>query len=213
MRYLLRLITFWAAVGVFAPRVSEAQTDSTPSWPSVAQMLLTFETEMARSDGRGRIPAGVTHTLAHADSFAPARVDSLLDGLQRLALTSENNRVALMAVVVLASSADRHSARPLAGVTDRLRSIIDGAASSGARRTAMHRLPLQCDVTTAVRALEAEAASTPEAQSYPGSARDAVALLRDTGGRGREALLRLHRGRRVQEPEARAELERQLREM
>jgi hypothetical protein len=194
--------------GVAAPSAAYAQRAG--SGQSVASLLQAFEREIGRTDGRGRTPSGITHMLVEPGAAPAARLDSLFNGLEALAVRSSNDRVAIMAVISMASAGTRDSGGAQPGMVARLERIHQTAATKVARIAALERLPFQADTGAAVRAIERAAVRRTAEQAYPGSAREAVALLRELGPAGEAALRRLQQTAGVQDCDARAELVRQL---
>lgn len=203
------------ALGMAAtlPPSASSQSTSGVQWPPVASLLQSFEQEVGRADGRGRVPAGITHMLAEPGTFSSARLDSLFAGLEELAIRSSTDHVGRTAVINLSSAADRNASQPQPGIVDRLERIHQSAVTRAARSAALDRLPFQADAPAALRAVERAAAADTRNQAYPGSAREAVALLRSFGPAGEGALRRLRQSSRVQDCDARAELARQLRDL
>jgi hypothetical protein len=207
-RLMVLVLSALLTSGCASPRSAHAQA-SAPVPTSVAWLLQRFEQEMSRMDGRGRVPSLITAMLAHPDSFGAAQLDSLEDGLERLAIRSENEHVAVMSVSHLASAGDRHGQlRP--GIVARLERIHRTAVLRAPRASALRRLPSQADTDAALRALECTAQLATREEPYVGAARSAVALLRDFGPAGEESLRRMLAAGRVLDPEARAEARRVL---
>jgi hypothetical protein len=152
------------------------------------------------------MPTELVSLFTHLDSASSAQVDSVLTGLQQLAISTTNEATGVAMVTLLASASSRDKSHALPSIPDRLGEIYAGAATRGARWTALHRLPFQWDQVTASSILAEVAESSAAAQGYAGSARDAVVLLLELGSVGQTALVRLCRRGLVRDPEARREL-------
>lgn len=180
---------------------SQQDPRATTEWPSVERILHQFE-EAYRDNVRPQT-AGLTQIMVFPDSFLPARVDSLLDGLERFAISSEHRRVQIMAFVRLSGGGMATSRRPLPGIAARLVRIHENASTPHIRDEAVTRLGLQAEREVAVAALQRIAVGDSAQQRSPQAAFRAVWALTGIGPEGEAVLRRLHARGLVREPTAR----------
>jgi hypothetical protein len=140
------------------------------------------------------------------------RLDSLLNGLDRFATSSdsEQSRHAAVGLLLLAGEADMP--RPIPGIVARMARIYhDAAAPRIVRFTIRRRLPFQAEQRAAAALLRSIAA---EADPNPGAPRhdmgdpriEALGALRQMGAEGRAALQAMHRSGEARSPHAREAL-------
>ncbi len=180
---------------------SQQDPRATTEWPSVERILCLFE-EAYRDNVRPQT-AGLTQIMVFPDSFLPERVDSLLDGLERFAISSEHQRVQMMAFVTLSGGGMATSRRPLPGIAARLVRIHENASTPHIRDEAVTRLGLQAEREVAVAALQRIAVRDSAQQRSREGALRALSALSRLGPEGEAALRMLHARRLVREPTAR----------
>ena len=183
--------------------------DPARSW-AVDSVLFRFESEVRGHVMRSYGSEIVFRILELPDSYL-ARKDSLLDGLQHLALTNEDEDVRRRAAgwIAFAGESGRRSP-PVAGVFLRLVRIYR-ASDASVRLTVRNRLPLQADRKAAaafLRSLAAEPDTTtrfgPEGYFAFGDPRaEALARLAEMGEEGRAVLQAMHRSGEARSPQAR----------
>jgi hypothetical protein len=141
-----------------------------------------------------------------------ARQDSLLDGLEHLALTSNNPIVRQRAAsrLAYAGAAERESP-PLPRVMSRLVRLYWAQNDAGVRLAIRNRLPLQAERGAAAALLRAVAAEADPVALRPDLIGDdraeALARLSEMGEDGRAVLREMHRSGEARSPQARAILE------
>ncbi len=138
--------------------------------------------------------------------YRPVVVDSILDGLERLALTSDNQRVRIAAAIWLGTPGEMDPPRP--GIVDRLSRVYRTCDDQAVRRALVGPAFSQRDTAAALQFLEMVARDDrPEDRgSDEPPARGAVQYLARLGPRGRAVLERLQREGGVKNPVARANL-------
>lgn len=199
IRQLLHLLVLLL---VSAPVQAGAQRHpGTTEWPSVERILHLLEegyTENVRPQ-----TAGLTQIMVFPDSFAPARVDSLLDGLERFAISSEHRRVQGVALFRLSQGGMESSARTIPGIAARLVRIHENSSTPHIRDEAVTMLGEQVERDVAVAALLRIAVRDSAQQRSPEGALRAVWSLTRLGPEGEAALRMLHARGLVREPRAR----------
>jgi hypothetical protein len=150
-------------------------------------------------------------------AFAPRR-DSLLDGLERMALSSDNEHVRHVAAarIAFAGRVDE-TASPLPGIMARLTRIYHAHADPLVRISVRNSMPEQADRRAAaafLRTVAAEADPTndgsgPHGLFSVGDPRtEALSRLAEMGAEGRAVLQAMHRSGEARSPQARATLAR-----
>lgn len=164
-----------------------------------------YENDTLRRTGASR--GDIAHILTYHTDYPPADVESLLQGLERLARTGNPPRLRAEAALYLALPGTRRAARPMPGIFARLERLYRRSSDPLVRTVIIGALGgLATDRREAVAFLECKAAQPRE--DVAGSAGKALTSLLLLGPEGREALRRLHATRAVHEPEAHRILER-----
>lgn len=171
--------------------------------PSAQALLERFE-QVHRDRAAGERPA-LAAILAEAESAAPARLDSLLAGLQRFAVSSESRRVRTMAVTALATVGSEDRARPAAGVVDRLMEVYRTADDALIRAEALALVAHQADRGAAVQALRQVATQGPDELRADDAGRCAIWGLASLDAQ--DTLRELHRTGAVRDADAQRALE------
>jgi hypothetical protein len=196
LRHLLVLLL------VSAPVQAASQPHPSPTeWPPVERLLRLFE-EAYRDNVRPQT-AGVTRIMVFPDSFAPARVDSLLGGLERFAISSEHRAVQSMALITLSRGGMDNRRLAIPGIAARLVRIHENSSTPRIRDEAVTMLGEQVEREIAVEALLRIAVRDSSQQRSPEGALRAVWSLTRLGPQGEAALRMLHARRLVREPTAR----------
>lgn len=181
--------------------IAQEQHVRRADWPSVRQMLAHFE-QVQRGTSRGSLGA-ISAVLTRPDSFPPAMVDSLLDGLQRLATTSDHPQVQNGALSWLAGAGRESQENPIPGVVERLEAVYEQACSPVVRKAAVRQLGSQAERTEAVQVLRVIATQDSSRQRAPEAANEAVWGLTHLGPEGQSALREIHSRGLVRERTAR----------
>ncbi len=180
----------WMSVPVLAsalcivPSYSFAQQQD----PSVEAALDCFE--LRAVDGSQQCGVvGVRSIVTNPQDYSTETVEGVLDGLERLALSSNDRRVRVDAVVWL-STAGRTSATrtPYSGVVARLLRLYETSEDRAVRMAAVSSLVRQADAAAAVSFLETVARE----DRRDDRAAKAVQNLTGYGDQGRAALQRLY---------------------
>jgi hypothetical protein len=141
------------------------------------------------------------------------RLDSLLDGLERFATTSDSERVRHRAVNLLLLAGEADMPRPVSAVMSRVARIHHASDAPRIVRTAIRdRMPFQANRRAAAALLRSVAA---EPNPNPGPVVDdmgnprieALAGLRRMGAEGRAVLQAMHRSGEARDPRVRTILQ------
>jgi hypothetical protein len=211
----IRLVVTGLCVLGSSPLNAQAfRTDPSRSWP-VDTVLARFEAET-----RARAMPSPASDLVLAILDLPAsystRKDSLLDGLERMALTSGDERVRQFATSCIAFAGQgERLAPPRGGVLTRLLRIYRADSPPLVRLTITNRLPLlteRREATAFLRTIAAEPDTSGgrglHGHHSPGDRRiEALARLAEMGEEGRAVLQAMHRSGEARSPQARTILE------
>lgn len=198
---------------MLAPVALPAQgtfADPVRTWP-VDSILARFE-----ADARARPPSSIGSALAAGVLSLPSpyasRRDSLLNGLERMALLSDDQRVRHWAASELAFSGTvGRPEPPLPGVLRRLVRIYRARPDPVVRIAIRRSLPEQAERSAALTLLRGIAA-TPDTLrhvvDHVGDERlEALDRLAEMGEEGRAVLQTMHRNREARSPQGQARLE------
>ncbi len=195
---LVALAAGWPSLGAQTPRSGQ------PAWPSARQMLDHFD-RVSRGELRGNLNAMAT-VFNEPETFRPAVVDSLLDGLQERAISEGNAQVQIAALGWLASAGRGSVHAPIPGVARRLAVVHERASSVQVRRSAVRHLGSLGEQREAAQSLRAIAMQDSARERAPGAAHDAVWALTHLGRPGGDVLRELHARGLVRESRARTAL-------
>jgi hypothetical protein len=137
------------------------------------------------------------------------RVDSLLNGLERLALTDGDERVRQAASSLFLMAGEQDTPHPVLGLVPRIGRIYRANPAGGiVRFTIRHHMPLQADrraAATLLRSIAAELGSNPgpDVDDMGNPRIEALAGLRQMGAEGRAALQAMHRSGEARAPRVR----------
>jgi hypothetical protein len=206
-----------AGLCLLAASSLEAQSGWTdrPRTLPVDSVLARFE-----AGERSRANPNAANRLVYDILYLPrvysARKDSLLDGLERMALTSDAHRVRLAATSFIAFAGQGGHVVPGGGsVLARLLRVYRAGDRADVRLTIINRLPLLTERREAaafLRTIAAEADTSggqgPHGYFSHGDLRiEALARLAEMGEEGRAVLQAMHRSGEGRSPQARAILE------
>lgn len=198
-----------------APMHAQAvRTEHALTWP-VDSVLARFETDI-RTHVVQSVASEAVYDILDLSNSPPARKDSLIDGLERLALTSSfrNVRHIATARIAVAGQVGRPVA-PRAGLLSRLQRIYWGNTAWLVRSTILDSMPLQAERRAAAAFLRSVAAE-PDTSSAMGPhgyfshgdlRTHALARLAEMGEEGRAVLQAMHRSREARSPQARLVLD------
>jgi hypothetical protein len=184
-------------------------------WP-IDTVLARFE-----ADARGNVVNGpgfdVTYSMIGLPDRYIARKDSLLDGLEHLAMSSSNADVRIRATYALASAGKggaNWSAVPR--VMHRLARIYRSTSHPDVRSPIRDQLPLQAERAAAAALLRSIAREPDDANdgtgphgyfSYGDPRTEALSRLSEMGEEGRAVLQAMHRSGEVRTPQGRIWME------
>jgi hypothetical protein len=204
LRGLATAVVCAFGTAVCLPAQAPAQGD-----PGVRELLALFDREIRETHvtRAGRV---YSIRLLTGQAASPAARDSLLDGLERLAVASDHPQVAFFAAEVMVEAGSREQLRPLAGIVPRLERIYRGTGSGYVRRGIRGRAYLLADRPSAARLLASIAVGAGSADAgqvdFGGVDSPRLEALRELavmGTAGRDALMDLHRRDAVRDPLAR----------
>ncbi len=181
-----------------------APADPPRELPSAERMLTVFveDAEAGRDGGTEGIVA-VQYAVRNPARVPPARLDSLLAGLERIAVTSEGRRARVRAVMQLSRMEDS------AGFERMMRVYRDASAHPDVRDmvvSTMHKPKLRRHMDAWVALLAGLVTAPAEVEEFPNSRFEAMKFLLALGAPGQEALIRIHRRNLARDPEVRATL-------
>lgn len=156
--------------------------------PSVEAALDCFESRALDSSYSCKV-VGVRPIVESPQDFTTETVEGVLDGLERFALSSDDRRVRVDAVVWLSTAGRTSASRtPYPGVAARLRRLYEATEDRAVRLAAVSSMVRQADAAEAVAFLETVARE----DRSDSRAENAVANLTSYGDEGRAALMRLY---------------------
>jgi hypothetical protein len=189
-------------------------TDRPRTWP-VDSVLARFEAgERSRANPNGA--DDLVYGILYLPAAYSARKDSLLDGLERMALTSDADRVRQAATSFIAFAGQGGHIVPGGGsVLARLLRIYRADSQAAVRFTIVNRLPLLTERRAAAAFLRTIAAEPDTTRGHPihghfshGDLRiEALARLAEMGEEGRAVLQAMHGSGEARSPQARTILE------
>lgn len=187
--------------GIFAPTTSDSQVDERmqPSVQSARQTLLVFE-RGARTGS-----ASLALMMRHPEKYPQPRLDSIIEGLESLALKSKSSEVRIAAANSL--SAAGTVSNPNTTIIARQIKVFTLSQDELARRIILGRMSMQTDRVSAISFLKAIASKEAAHQDYEGASLEAVSTLSYMGSIGRTALSDLRARRLVKESSAKGFIE------
>jgi hypothetical protein len=197
------------------PLLAQAdQVDRARTWP-VDSVLARLEADVRANRVQG-MGARVAYDVIYLPSAFAPRQDSLMDGLERLALTSDHDAVRREAtsLIAFAGQVGRPSP-PLRGVFPRLLRIYRSNTAWLVRALIRDQMPEQAERRAAaafLRSIATEADSNsgvaPHGYFAIGDPRtEAVARLAEMGEEGRSVLRAMHQNREARSPQVRIMLD------
>lgn len=184
-----RVLTLVATAAWLMPTIAHAQPVSKPNVkPKGAHEVLAIFEKRAKS-GEGDAPDQVLYPK----QYPRVRVDSVIDGLERLALTAESEDVARSAAAAVASAGA--TKRGMSGILDRTLRIYKHSSSLRVRATIVHFMRDQGDRDRAIAFLRSVAAQDSEQQDFDGAPFLAAMALSEMGVEGRSVLSELRQKR------------------
>jgi hypothetical protein len=173
--------------------------------PSVPVMLARLDRDYPDSYGPA---AGIGAVLTHADRLPVAMIDSVLDGLQRLALTSPRREVRTHAVGLLATAGKHWPKARSARAGNRLAAIYRGTSDPDLKALLVGlSLSWLAEPGPALPILRDVAMQAESQEDFPEASVWAVESLARMGDPGRSVLRDLHRRGAVRSAAARYRLD------
>ena len=195
-----------------APLRAQTVTPDAPFRLPVPEIVARFEMDTRARAVNNHGEAWVSMILQRPAS--PARRDSLLDALERLALASDDGRVQQVATSWIAAVGENGMRSPAPGVVPRLVRIYrhHGNEDNVVRSTIRRSLQQQEDRRAAaalLRSIAAEPDPRPRLSDdpVPDPRLEALNSLAEMGEEGRAVLQAMHRSGEARSPQARQALE------
>jgi hypothetical protein len=211
----MRLLLIQSVVLCFGATQVHTQLDLPGRTEPADSILARFEHDVRTHAVPALGPSLVSQALR--DARAPlARRDSVLDGLESMALTSESRETRQAAALYLAVAGESERTPPMAGIVERLLRIYRGNPTWLVRSTVMDQLPRQHERHAAAAFLRTVAAerdtstrvSPVHGHFTQGDLRTAaLARLAEMGDDGRAVLQAMHRNGEARSPQARIVLD------
>ncbi len=182
----------------------QAQADLAPAL-SVDSVLARYK----RNPGGNLESSHLHHLLRYTNSSA--RRDSLLNGLEHLALSADDARLRSSAALWLASMGEADAPLPRQGIVARLGRIYSANEAWLVRYTIQQQLPVQAERRTAAAllrsiALQPDTSSDPRVGDMGDLRFEALYRLSEMGEEGRAVLQTMHRNGEVRSPHVRRQL-------
>lgn len=178
--------TLLTSVVLLGPSLTVAQPSGHPTAKEKgADEVLSVFQKRAKS-GEASAPAQITYP----DRYPRARVDSVINGLETLALTAESQDVRTQAAAALGLGASAQ--RGLAGMFDRELRVYRNSTSGLVRGVILHFMSDQTERERAILFLRSIATQGPEHQDFDGAPLIAATKLSEMGAEGRGVLADLH---------------------
>jgi hypothetical protein len=170
---------------LLATAPADAQPSQTMSVKGARAILATVDDSVG---GNGSA-LGLAALLSHPEKYSHATIDSLIDGVEQLALTSRSKFTRTTATVALANAAAADNPRPR--TFDRLLALYHRTSDELVRRTVVHEMSYQRQQTQAIAFLKSVATASPKQQDFTQASVSAVSTLSRMGPVGRAALVEL----------------------
>ena len=202
-----RAIAFLVAICEFAPVIGAQPVDPPRAIRSASAQHLLSSFEKRAATGS----ASLGTLLRQPERYEKLTIDSLVDGLEKLALSSSSSVVRSNAAwnLAIAGSA-RLSDRNL---LNRLVRVYEQSTDELVRRSILGRMHVQQNRPAAIRFLIKVATESTSQQDYEEASLEAVSTLSYMGAEGKAALLILQRNGELRDPAARGFVEWFLREV
>jgi HEAT repeat protein len=200
-RFALAGVALLVAVLSVAPASAQSRHRVTRD---PAELLAAYVRERQTPNAKPSASLDLTHVLTYHSDYPTADVQSLLQGLEQLALTATPPRLRAEAAFRLSIPGSHRTSRPLPGMFARLERVYRASSDPLVRSVVVDAMGDLADRREAVAFLEQVAAQHPPA--FAGAAGRAMASLLTMGDEGRAGLKRLHETGAVRDPEAKGDL-------
>lgn len=180
---------------------------STYELPSARQALADFEQKASK--GRQHYVRGgsaVDEYLVHFERFPKAAVDSVLTGLERIALTADNANARIAAATSLSALGDPRFKKAIPGSLIRSLRVYRQSRDPLVRSLILPRLAFYEDRPQVIAFLKNVAMQSPSEEDFPDAPAHAVGALTDMTEDGQAALKWLYESKRVRNVQAAASL-------
>jgi hypothetical protein len=163
---------------------------------SAQEILAKLELDAVRNG-----QSSVSWLVRHPEKYARQKLDSVLDGLEKLALTAESEFVRGSAAASLASAGTADN--PLPNVLERIIAVYRRADDPLVRRMILGRMNIQKDRSRAIAFLRTVATESSANEDYEDASWEAVSMLNLMGSEGRAVLIDLRDKGALRTPKAR----------
>lgn len=201
MQNFTRALSLTVPLFLTASLAPTASAQDRPAKGSAAAVLARFErayrTDSATTDANGQLRT----LLWSGDRSRPAFTDSLLSGLENLALKSEDRDIRVNATTTLASAGYQVD-HPVPNVFDRVARIYRSTDDWSVRMHIILSSSWMAERSKAIRLLKSVAAQHGTSRDYEDAPWHAVGSLHKMGAEGRVALRDLQRQGTVRDPKA-----------
>jgi len=167
-----------------------------------AELLAAYVRESQTLNGHHDASTAITHILTHHTDYPPADVESLLQGLEEIALTGALSSLRAESAFRLSIPGSRRALHPIPGAFPRLARVYRESSDVLVRRMVVNVMGDLTDRGEAAAFLERVASEEPPG----GIAGRALASLLTMGDEGRLVLKRLHETKAVRDPEVSMDL-------
>lgn len=180
---------------------------------SVREMIAMYETDAMETNSSGIGASHVYRVIVNPESYSVAVVDSVLDGLEHLALRSTAPGVRHAATLTLLTAGERRENRPgIKRVAPRLVRIFETTSDRTIRWSVLTSIRRQADVDIVLAFLRRAATQPGLVLARPPYDEDdeptlAIQALASLGERGRSILRQMHTDRSAGTPMARNRLD------
>jgi hypothetical protein len=186
-------------LGPTATAQSPAVQSQSSQAGGMKQLLSSFE-KRAHSGS-----ASLGSVVRHPELYTTAQFDSLIGGLERLALVSESALVRGEAARNIAAAGSAEYSEPR--IIHRLIALYEKSDDELVKRSILARMYQQKDRRAAIVFLKGVASKSIEKQDYPDASFEAASNLTHMGDEGVNALAELRRTGQLRDPEARGFVE------
>lgn len=157
-----------------------------------AQLLADFARE-GQAVTQGRMAStGITEILLSHERYPQSKVDSLLAGLEDLALHGSTQQVRMAAAERINTAGRRGVPQPLPGTAERLQRVYRASRDSLVKTTLLGAMGVIAEQSAASSFLRAIAMKSEQEQGFHGEVHEAIRALLCMGEEGRAAVRELH---------------------
>jgi len=166
--------------------------------------------EMLSLSEAGGTSSGAAAILQQRKKYPPAKIDSLVGGLERLAITAATPIARMSAAGALANAGAGED--PLPGAFDRIVAVYRRSGEDLVRRIILSNMSIQHDKERAIAFLKVVAGEPPDSQDFTSASLSAVSKLGSMGDPGLAALAQLRESGALRDGKARGYVEWYFRE-